>query len=101
METPQAFRQRTLREKRLTIRLRLATTRVEEADRERIWAIATAHTTGLDVAKPAAETGPVTRWQRDHESVITTIRITSTPDGEVEVLRWCIDWLGRRNVARI
>jgi hypothetical protein len=32
METPEAFRQRTLWEKRLTIRLRLATTRMEEAD---------------------------------------------------------------------
>jgi hypothetical protein len=57
MEAREAVRQRTLREKRLAIRLRLASTRVEEADRERLWAIAAAHAAGLSVRKIATATG--------------------------------------------
>ncbi|MGB5637301.1 MAG: hypothetical protein WBM44_24965 [Waterburya sp.] len=33
----------------MTNRLRLATTRVKDAERERIWAIALAHTEGLSI----------------------------------------------------
>jgi hypothetical protein len=57
MEAHEAVRQRTLREKRLAIRLRLASTRVEEADRERLWAIAAAHAAGLSVRRIATATG--------------------------------------------
>ena len=38
METPEALAQRVHREQQLIARLRLATTRLADADRERIWA---------------------------------------------------------------
>ena len=57
MEARETVQQRTLREKRLATRLCLASTRVEKADRERLWAIAAAHATGLSVRKIATATG--------------------------------------------
>ena len=39
METPEALPQRVHREQQLIARLRLATTRLADADRERMWAI--------------------------------------------------------------
>ena len=57
MEARETVQQRTLREKRLATRLRLASTRVQEADRERLWAIAAPHAAGLSVRKIATATG--------------------------------------------
>lgn len=50
-------REQILKEKRLTNRLNLATTRVKEIERERIWAIAAAHSEGLSIRKIAEMTG--------------------------------------------
>jgi hypothetical protein len=47
METIDEFRDRIRREQRLAARLRLATKRLEEAQRERIWAVVEAHESGL------------------------------------------------------
>jgi hypothetical protein len=45
-----------LKEKLLTARLGVASRRVEEAERERVWAIAAAHSSGLSIRKIAAAT---------------------------------------------
>jgi hypothetical protein len=57
MEARETVQQRTLREKRLANRLRLASPRAEEADQECLWAIAAAHAAGLSVRKIAPATG--------------------------------------------
>ena len=57
METHDEFRERIRREQRLAARLRLATERLEEAQRERIWAVVEAHQSGLSVRQIAAATG--------------------------------------------
>ena len=50
-------RQLVQHERTLQTRLQLATTRLEEAERERIWAIVAAHTGGLSIRNIAAATG--------------------------------------------
>ncbi len=57
METHEELTQRVRREQQLIARLRLATTRLADADRERIWAIVAAHEAGLSIRKIAAATG--------------------------------------------
>jgi transcriptional regulator with XRE-family HTH domain len=57
METHDALRQRVRQERRLKTRLQLATTRLADAERERIWAIVAAHEAGLSIRKIAAATG--------------------------------------------
>src|SRR3954469_23525710 len=57
METNDEFRERIRREQRLAARLRLATGRLEEAQRERIWAVVEAHQSGLSIRQIAAATG--------------------------------------------
>ena len=47
METQEELRQRVQREQKLITRIRLATIRLAEAQRERIWAIASASEEGL------------------------------------------------------
>jgi len=54
MESPETTNQRVLREKRLIARLAAARRRVEEAEQERIWAIAAAHSAGLSIRRIAA-----------------------------------------------
>src|SRR2546425_11387815 len=44
-------------ERKLKTRLQLATTRLADAERERIWAIVAAHEAGLSIRKIAAATG--------------------------------------------
>src|SRR5258706_1017174 len=56
METNYEFRERIRREQRLAARLRLATERLEEAQRERIWAVVEAHQSGLSIRQIAAAT---------------------------------------------
>ena len=43
MESREQLKQQVSKEKRLTARLALAKTRLEDAEREHIWAIAAAH----------------------------------------------------------
>src|SRR3982751_2658728 len=57
METNDQFGERIQREQRLTARLRLATERLEDAQRERIWAVVEAHECGLSIRQIAAATG--------------------------------------------
>ena len=109
-------------ERKLKNRLQLATTRLEEAERERIWAIVAAYDAGLSIRKIAAATGlsrsrihqllqereahAIPEWLthlRDRECNPETPSDTDqhAPDAsirthiasEVEVLRWCMNWL--------
>src|SRR5512133_702171 len=57
METNDEFRERIRREQQFAARLRLATERLEEAQRERIWAIVEAHQLGLSIRQITAATG--------------------------------------------
>src|SRR5262245_42331656 len=57
METPDELDQRIRRERLLGARLRLAMQRLEEAQRERIWAIVEAHQAGLSVRQIATAPG--------------------------------------------
>src|SRR6266480_7645787 len=57
METHDEFGERIRRERQVAARLRLATERLDEAQRERIWAIVEAHHSGLSVRQIAAATG--------------------------------------------
>ena len=57
METNEEFHERIRREQRFAARLHLATGRLEEAQRERVWAIVEAHQAGLSVRQVAAATG--------------------------------------------
>lgn len=112
METPEERRQRVHREKQLSNRLQLATTRLEAAQQERLWAIATASEAGLSIRKIAAATGlsssRVHQLLREEESRevpqwLSPLRQSesSSPEAdfqarlaeEVEVLRWCLGWL--------
>ena len=125
METPEALRQRVRREQQLIARLRLATTRLADADRERIWAIVAAKEAGLSIRQTARATGlsptrvhqllkadeaceiPVwlSQLHDDGLSPHPTDREADPPAvqhsiqtrlaAEVEVLRWCIEWLER------
>ena len=125
METPEAFRQRVRREQQLIARLRLATTRLADADRERIWAMVAAQEAGLSIRQIARATGlSPTRvhqlLQADEAREIPVWLSQLHDDGrsphaaapeadpparqhpiqtrlaaEVEVLRWCIAWLER------
>ena len=116
METNDEFDERIRREQQLAARLRLATERLEEAQRERIWAVVEAHQSGLSVRQIAAATGlsssrvhqllgsdearEIPRWlsqRRDQEAAPSRV----TPDaparlaGELEALRRCREWLER------
>ena len=125
METPEAWRQRVRREQQLIARLRLATTRLADADRERIWAIVAAKEAGLSIRQIARATGlsptrihqllqadeareiPVWLSQlhddgrsphpADREADPPAVQhpIQTRLAAEVEVLRWCIEWLER------
>jgi len=57
MASPEQLKQKELNEKRLTNRLRLATTRLQNAQQEHVWAIAAAKSEGLSIRKIAAATG--------------------------------------------
>ena len=123
METPEEVRRRVRREKQLAIRLQLATTWLETAQQERIWAIAAAYEAGLSIRKIAAATGlspsrvhqllsnearEIPGWLSplreqglaseedplvDRHSFLSTLQICLAE--EVEVLRWCLEWLER------
>ena len=56
MESAERLKQKVLQEKRLANRLGWTQTRLEAAERERIWAIASAHAQGLSIRKIATAT---------------------------------------------
>jgi hypothetical protein len=113
MKPHDEFGERIRREQQVAARLRLASERLEEAQRERIWAIVEAHQSGLSVRQIAAATGlsssrvhqllgsdearEIPRWlsqqrRRDRSSQ------PDVPDrlaGELEALRRCREWLER------
>jgi hypothetical protein len=125
MEPPEAWRQRVRREQQLIARLRLATTRLADADRERIWAMVAAKEAGLSIRQTARATGlsptRVHQLLKAEEAREIPVWLSPLRDGglsphaadreadpparqhpiqtrlaaEVEVLRWCIGWLER------
>jgi hypothetical protein len=116
MEANDEFRERIRREQRLAARLRLATERLEEAQRERIWAVVEAHESGLSIRQIAVATGlsssrvhqllgadesrEIPRWlsqRRDQEVVPTRGHsdLQARVAGEMDALRRCREWLER------
>src|SRR5919112_1705077 len=57
MGTLDELKERIRREQQVAARLRLATERLDEAQRERVWAIVEAQQSGLSVRQIAAATG--------------------------------------------
>src|SRR5262249_41603776 len=123
METPEAWQQRVRREQQMIARLRLAVTRLADAERERIWAIVAAKEAGLSIRQIARATGmsptrihqllqtdeaheiPVWLSQLHSPSPVHPADPEAAPpppplglsplSDEAEVLRWCIEWLER------
>ncbi len=122
MESREQLKEKDLKEKRLTNRLRLATNRIKDVEQERIWAIAKAHAEGLSIRKIAEVTGlsssrvhqllhtdearQIPDWLTDRPN--SKIEMDAQSDGgekpslfelqqqladEGEVIRWCIGWL--------
>src|SRR5437763_5865436 len=116
MKTNDEFHERIRREQRFTARLRLATERLEEAQRERVWAIGDAHQSGLSIRQIAAATGlsssrvhqllgsdesrEIPRWlsqRRDPEAAPSQGHrdLQARLAGEMDALRRCREWLER------
>src|SRR3954452_5070489 len=113
MEANAEFGERIRRERQVAARLRLATERLEEAQRERIWAIAEAHQSGLSVRQIAAATGlsssrvhqllasdearEIPRWlsQQRRQDRPSQPDVQARLAGELETLRRCREWLER------
>src|SRR4051795_3545869 len=116
METNDEFRERIRRDQRLSVRLRLATERLEETQRERIWAVVEAHQSGLSIRQIAAATGlspsrvhqllgseesrEIPRWlsqRREQEADPSKghAGLRARLAGEMDALRRCRDWLER------
>jgi AraC-like DNA-binding protein len=116
METNDQFCERIEREQRLAARLRLATERLEEAQRGKIWAVVEAHQSGLSIRQIAAATGlsssrvhqllgseesrEIPRWlsqQREQEAAPSKDHpnLRARLAGELESLRRCREWLER------
>jgi hypothetical protein len=113
METHDEFGERIRREQQLAARLRLATERLDEAQRERTWAIVEAHQSGLSVRQIAAATGlsssrvhqllgsdearEIPRWlsQQRRRDRPSPPDVQARLAGELEALRRCREWLER------
>jgi hypothetical protein len=124
METRKALRERVGREQQLMDRLRTATVHFTHAQIERAWAISSAHQSGLSIRRIAsatdlspsrvhqvlnsAEATDMPAWlSRLRESdrcfvgkdeagpASSNAEMCSRLAAEVNVLRRCIDWLGR------
>src|SRR5437016_1145862 len=116
METNDEFRERVRREQRLAARLRLAMERLEEAQRERIWATVEAHQSGLSIRQIAAATAlsssrvhqllgseesrEIPRWlsrRRDREGAPSEghSSLQALVVSEIDALRRCREWLER------
>src|SRR3954470_10688725 len=115
METHDEFEERIRREQQVAARRRLATERLEEAQRERIWAVVEAHQSGLSIRQIAGATGlsssrvhqllgseearGIPRWlsqRRDEAAPPRGHRdLRARLAGELEALRRCREWLER------
>jgi len=124
MDTRGERRQHFLCEQQIKKRLRLATARLHEAEQERIWAIVAARDAGLSIRQIAtamglsrsrihqllqsAEAREIPTWlihlrDRDHpaegeadtEPSSSGTAVQACVAAEVEVLRWCLDWLAQ------
>ncbi len=119
MESPDALRHRVHREIQLKSRLRLAATRLDDAHRERVWAVVAAHKAGLSIRQIAEATAisPSRVHQLLHDNEAhgipdwlddlcrrepTADDLPGTGEGtssqillstEVAILRRCIVWL--------
>ena len=119
MKSPDALRQRVHREVQLKSPLPLAATRLDDARRERVWAVAAAHKADLSIRQIAAATAlsssRVHQIPHDNEAhdmpdwLDAFPTRESSPDDlstmgkstaaqillstEVAILRRCIDWL--------
>ena len=122
MKPPEQLKQQVLQEKRWTVRLQMAASRVEAAEQERIWAIVSAHTNGVSIRKIATVTGLSSSrvhqllYTEEAEQIAQGVSALKITDGYVEeqsadietseltalqqslsdegeVLRWCIQWL--------
>jgi hypothetical protein len=113
METHEEFVERIRREHQVATRLRLATERLEEAQREQIWAIVEADQSGLSVRQVAAAAGlsssrvhqllgsdearEILRWlsQRRSPGRPGLSGVPVRLADELETLRRCHEWLER------
>src|SRR5262249_49230151 len=113
METNDEFNERIRREQQISARLCLATERLEDAQRERVWAIVEAHQSGLSARQMAAAPGlsssrvhqllgsdearEIPRWlsQRRKRGRPSRPDVLARLAGELEALRRCRDWLER------
>jgi hypothetical protein len=124
MDTREERHQRFQRDQQTQKRLRIATTRLHEAEQERIWAIVAAHDAGLSIRQIATATGlsrsrihqllqdpearEIPTWlthlrrrahaseaEADTEPSSSQTAVQARLADEVEVLRWCIDWLAQ------
>lgn len=122
MKSMNEFRKEVRRESQLKARLSLAKARLEEAQQEHIWAIASAHSQGLSIRKIATETGlsssrvhqllhsdeaelipeflsssnlPQNREgsTSQHDENFLISKLEHQISQETEVLRWCLNWL--------
>ncbi|MEM8780254.1 MAG: hypothetical protein AAGF26_15560 [Cyanobacteria bacterium P01_G01_bin.49] len=121
MESSDRSKEKELKDKRASKRLRLATTRVKDAERERIWAIAKAHAEGLSIRTIAKvtdlsssrvhqllhsdEVHQIPEWLNDLSVSLSEMELESNSQqsslselqqelaDEGEVLRWCVEWL--------
>jgi hypothetical protein len=113
MENHDEFQVRIRREQQIAARLRLATQRLDDAQRERVWAIVEAHQSGLSVRQIATATGlsssrvhqllgsdearEIPRWlsqqrRRGHPSPPD---VPARLADELKALRRCREWLER------
>src|SRR5690242_8312389 len=113
MEAHDEFQERIRREQHIAARLRLATERLDEAQRERIWAIVEAHQAGLSVRRIAAATGlsssrihqllgseearEIPRWlsQQRRRGRPSPTGVPARLAAELAALRRCHEWLER------
>ncbi len=123
MESSDLSKEKELKDKRASNRLHLATTRVKDAERERIWAIAKAHAEGLSIRTIAKVTGlsssrvhqllhsdeahQIPEWLNDLSVSLSEMELESNGQqsslselqqelaDQGEVLRWCVEWLNK------
>jgi hypothetical protein len=113
MGTNEEFEERIRRERQIAARLRLATERLEDAQRERIWAIVEAHQAELSVRQIATATGlsssrvhqllgsdearEIPRWlsQQRRRGRPSQPDVPARLADELEALRRCHEWLER------
>ena len=124
METPEALQQRVRRDQQVHARLRLASMRLADAERERIWGIVAAKEAGLSIRQIARATSlsstrihqllqtdearaiPVWLSELQDHRLALVVEREGEPNApqlpaqthlanEVEGLRWCMVWLER------